>query len=127
MAVLGAAGYSTARVGEVNLEVLVVLDARGGYQMNKTITTGIAGQTKSLPLRPYLHLALVLLLDSDRCLFSIAQDREQARTQAEYERQAKSHVAATQKGIEPNLEVMPAAMNIQMDTNPGTQGDGWAI
>ena len=43
MAVLFAAGYSTARVGEVNRKVLVVLEARGGYQTNKTITTGIAG------------------------------------------------------------------------------------
>ena len=30
-------------------------------------------------------------------------------------------MAATQKGIERNLEVMEAAMNIQTDTNPGTQ------
>ena len=53
--------------------------------------------------------------------FSMDQDREQARTQAKFERQANSYVTATQKGIERNLEVMEAAMNIQMDTNPGTQ------
>ena len=52
---------------------------------------------------------------------SMVQDREQARTQAEFERQANCYVAAMLKGIERNLEVMAAAMNFQMDTNPGTQ------
>ena len=39
-------------------------------------------------------------------LFHIVQDQEQARTQAEFERQANSYVAAIQKRMERNLEVL---------------------
>ena len=39
-------------------------------------------------------------------LFNIVQDQEQARSEAEFERQANSYVAAIQKGIERNLEVV---------------------
>jgi len=61
-----------------------------------------------LLIRRYRHVALVLLLDLvlTGVFFTIVQDREQARTQAEFERQAETYVAAIQKGIERNLEVI---------------------
>ncbi len=77
-------------------------------QMITPFTSKIAGRTKSLFLGRYRHVALVLLLDLvlTGVFFTIVQDREQARTQAEFERQAETYVAAIQKGIVRNLEVI---------------------
>jgi len=103
-----AAGATTrgfqSRVGGF----LVSLDARGGSQMISTLTTRIASRAKSLSLGRYRHVALVLLLDVllTAVFFNFVQNQQQARTQAEFERQANSYVAAIQKGIERNLEVI---------------------
>ena len=76
--------------------------------MITTLTTRIAGQTKSLSWSRYRHVALVLLLDLvlTAVFFTIVQDREQAHAQAEFERQAETYVTAIQKGIVRNLEVI---------------------
>jgi len=68
----------------------------------------IAGRTKSLSLGRYRSVALVLLVGVSltAILFNIGQDQQQAHTQAEFERQAGTYVAAIQKGIERNLEVI---------------------
>ena len=70
--------------------------------MIATLITRIAGRTKSLSLGRYRHVALVLLLDLvlTAVFFNIVQNQQQARTQAEFERQAETYVAAIQKGIE---------------------------
>ncbi len=76
--------------------------------MITTLTTRIAGRTKSLSLGRYRHAALVLLLGVvlTAVLFNLVQNQQQARTQAEFERHAETYVAAIQKGIERNLEVI---------------------
>ena len=76
--------------------------------MIATLTRRIAGRTKSLSLGRYRHVALVLLLDVvlTAFFFNIVQNQQQARAQAEFERQASTYVAAIQKGIERNLEVL---------------------
>ena len=76
--------------------------------MMAAIRTKIGGALRSLSLRRYRHVALLVLLDLGltAIFFTIVQDQEQARTQAEFERQASSYVVAIQKGIERNLEVL---------------------
>ena len=56
----------------------------------------------------YRSVALVLLLDLvlTAVFFNIVGNQHEARTAAEFERQANSYVAAIQKGIERNLEVI---------------------
>ena len=69
---------------------------------------GIGARIRSLSVNRYLHVALVLLLNLvlTGVFFIIVQDQEQARTQAVFKRQAQAYVAAIQKGIERNLEVI---------------------
>ena len=76
--------------------------------MITTLTARIAGRAKRLSRGQCRHVALVLLLNLvlTGVFFNIVQDREQARTQARFERQADAYVAAIQTGIERNLEVI---------------------
>ncbi len=55
-----------------------------------TLTTMIADRSKSLSLGRDRHMALSLLLDlvPTAIFFNIVQDQQQARTQADYNRQA---------------------------------------
>ena len=68
----------------------------------------IASRTKGLSLGRYRIVAPVLLLGVvlTAVLFNIEQNQQQAHTQAEFERQAETYVAAIQKGIERNREVI---------------------
>ena len=68
----------------------------------------IGARIRRLSLGRYRHVALVLLLDLvlTAVFFNIVQNQQQNRTQAEFARQAETYVAAIQKGIERNLEVI---------------------
>ena len=92
----------------MELGSFVVLDTRDWSQMITELRAGIAGRTKSLSLGRYRHVAIVIVLDLilTGVFFTVVQDQEQARTRAEFERQANFYAAAIQKGIEENLEVI---------------------
>lgn len=72
------------------------------------LTTRKKETTRLLSVRRYRPAALVLLLGIVLTLvfFNTVQRQEQARVQAEFERQANTYVAAIQKSIERNLEVL---------------------
>ena len=76
--------------------------------MMATIQTRIGGGIRSLTLGRYRLVALILLLNLalSGVFFTVVQDQEQARMKAEFERHANTYVAAIQKGIERNLEVL---------------------
>ena len=76
--------------------------------MITALATRIAGRSRSLCSCRCRHVALVLLLGIvlTAVVFTILKNQHQARTQVEFERQAISYVAALQKGIERNLEVI---------------------
>jgi len=65
-------------------------------------------QSGGLVLRRYRHVALIICvaLVLTVIFFYVVRRQEQDRTQSEFERQANAYVAAIQKGIERNLEVL---------------------
>ena len=81
---------------------------RDGARAMERLKTGREYATGVLLLRRYRHIALIICLDVALTVifFYVVRGHDQDRTQAVFERQADTYVAAVQKGIERNLEVL---------------------